>query len=483
MIPEIAIIGHPNEGKSSVLSTLAEDDSVRISPIPGETIECRSFPVIIDGRELLRFTDTPGFQNPRRLLAELETMTGNSQEKFSLLRKFTAASRKFRDDHELMGPIERGAGIIYVVDGSRPVRAVDRSEMEILRQIGKPRMAILNCKQDQNRFIEEWKEEFRKHFNTSRIFNAHKATYAERIELLETLRAIDQDWSPVLTDIINAIKDNWEVRTRTSATLICTQLSESLALTLSEPIHDHANTTAQEKQLLTEYQKQITTLEQRTQKKIKALYKHRIFNCPLPPYSVLSEDLFSGRSWRMLGLTPRQTAILGGISGAAIGAGIDIAALGHGLGLITALGTITGAVGAVAGGSMMKARSSILGITVAGPELQIGPARNISLLFVLLNRALLFYRHTINWAHGRRDYQNIQPSVNDPELTGFTGKWPAASLKICNGFFQAARKNDISRDKEWREFEQILYKEMMSIAEAGTKETQRSTRPSFNEQH
>ena len=72
-IPEFAILGHPNEGKSSVLSTLAEDDSVRVSPIPGETTECRSFPVIIDGREVLRFTDTPGFQNPARVLVRDET--------------------------------------------------------------------------------------------------------------------------------------------------------------------------------------------------------------------------------------------------------------------------------------------------------------------------------------------------------------------------------------------------------------------------
>ena len=35
-IPEFAIVGHPNEGKSSVVSTLAEDDSVRISAYPGE---------------------------------------------------------------------------------------------------------------------------------------------------------------------------------------------------------------------------------------------------------------------------------------------------------------------------------------------------------------------------------------------------------------------------------------------------------------
>jgi ribosome biogenesis GTPase A len=49
-VPEFAVVGHPNEGKSSVLSTLAEDDSVRISPVPGETRECRRFPVRVDGR-------------------------------------------------------------------------------------------------------------------------------------------------------------------------------------------------------------------------------------------------------------------------------------------------------------------------------------------------------------------------------------------------------------------------------------------------
>ena len=156
--PEIAIIGHPNEGKSSVLSTLAEDDSVRISPTPGETTECRTFPVIIDGREVLRFTDTPGFQHPQRILEALKTFSGNSEDRLHQLREFTGSSSELRDDHELLHPVARGAGIIYVVDGSRPVRNVDRSEMEILRQIGKPRMAILNCKQQGNQYIEEWKE-------------------------------------------------------------------------------------------------------------------------------------------------------------------------------------------------------------------------------------------------------------------------------------------------------------------------------------
>ena len=62
--PVFAVVGHPNEGKSTVLSTLAEDDRVGVSPFPGETTECQAFPVVIDGREVLRFVDTPGFQYP-----------------------------------------------------------------------------------------------------------------------------------------------------------------------------------------------------------------------------------------------------------------------------------------------------------------------------------------------------------------------------------------------------------------------------------
>src|SRR5512141_2659351 len=109
MIPEFAIIGHPNEGKSSVLSTLAEDDSVRVSPTPGETTECRTFPVLIDGVEILRFTDTPGFQNPRRVLHELQAFAG--PDMIRLFREAFRADAELRDDCELLLPVARGAGI------------------------------------------------------------------------------------------------------------------------------------------------------------------------------------------------------------------------------------------------------------------------------------------------------------------------------------------------------------------------------------
>lgn len=466
MVPEIAIVGHPNEGKSSVLSTLAEDDSVVVSPVPGETVRCRTFPVVIDHREVLRFTDTPGFQNPVRLLAEISSYHGSSVEKFARLLAVTASSPEFRDDHELLSPIARGAGIIYVVDGSRPVRTVDRSEMEILRLIGKPRMAVLNCKRTEERYLEDWKDEFRKHFNASRQFNAHRATYRERIELLEALKAIDQDWQELLNRIIDAFKQDWNARARASSAAICALLRDSLTLELSCPLDASRSQAEQERELLVSYSSRIKEREASAHQHIRALFKHNIFKYQLPEHSILRAELFSERSWRMLGLTPKQVAVTGALGGAAVGAGIDVAALGHGLGLFTALGSLTGAVGALAGGRRLAAETAGLSATLAGSRLRLGPARDISMMLVLINRALLFYRHTSNWAHGRRDYPVPADRDGSPETNGFTRNWSTAEMKICRRFFTSLNRRDPARSAEAeQDLQQLLWETMMSISD------------------
>jgi len=466
MIPEIAIIGHPNEGKSSVLSTLAEDDSVRVSPLPGETTVCRTFPIVIDGKEVLRFTDTPGFQNPLRIVAELRKLSGSGDTLLAALMNFTGSSPEFKDDHELMLPVERGAGIIYVVDGSRPVRSVDRAEMEILRLIGRPRMAVINCKNDENQYLEEWKDEFRKHFNANRLFNAHRATYIERIELLETLKAIDQDWQQILSEIIDSFKKDWESRTRASAQIIRSLLSSTISLRLVDTISSDDNDSVLEKKLFERYSSEIGAKEAESHRKIRALFKHNIFNYELPPHSILREDLFSEKTWQLLGLTQKQLVLLGTISGAAVGAGIDIAALGHGLGLFTALGGIAGSIGALTGKNRMTTDASFMGVKLAGPQIQIGPAENISLLFVLVNRALLYYHHTINWAHGRRDYE--AGALYGPELDAqrYTRAWSARQMKTCQEFFIAMTKDASgeSRQTAGQALENLLFSALMSIS-------------------
>ncbi|GBC60610.1 DUF3482 domain-containing protein [Desulfonema ishimotonii] len=442
-IPEFAIVGHPNEGKSSVVSTLAEDDSVRISPTPGETIECQTFPVVIDGQEIIRFTDTPGFQNPGQSLQWMKNYQGADELIVQVFREAHLGDPDFRDDCELFVPIVRGAGIIYVVDGSRPIRQMDKAEMEILRLTGRPRMAIINCKESDAIYLEQWKSEFRKHFNSVRIFNAHKATYAERISLLESLKGIDQDWQPALETVISAFKKDWEHRNVLTTDIISAMLTDCLTFSMNRNFTEKSDEAALKKSLQAEYVRAIGQIEKKAHGRIRRLFKHNIFNYDLPPQSILREDLFNEKTWQFLGLTQTQLITLAGITGGAIGAALDIAAAGLTFGIFTALGGAVGAGWAALGGGKKLAKSKVVGMDLGGQQIRVGPNENIQFLYILLDRALIFYSHIINWAHGRRDYP-VVPAGKKSEAAkaGVTTTWDAESQKICGAFFKAIRSGE-----------------------------------------
>ncbi len=444
MIPEFAIVGHPNEGKSSVVSTLAEDDSVRISPVPGETLVCQTFPVVIDGREIIRFVDTPGFQTPQKTLKWMKEYNGPEER---MLRDFIDShmdNPDFRDDCELLSPIGKGAGIIYVVDGSRPVRKVDISEMEILRLTGRPRMAIINCKDENTRYLEKWKNEFRKNFNSIRVFNAHKATYAERIALLESLKSIDQDWQDALETVISAFKKDWDLRNTITSDIICTMLKDCLEYTESELFTENSNEEMVKKKLARKFNLAIEKIEKKAHKKIRSLYKHNIFNLSLPPYSILHDDLFGEKTWQFLGLTQKQIIAAAGIGGAAAGAALDLVAHGFSLGLFAAVGGAIGAGWAALGGGKKLAKTKMVGMNLGGHKITVGPIDNIQFMYILLDRALIFYSHVINWAHGRRDYEKSLNKNKSRTIikAGITTDWDSETKSICNNFFTAIRKGD-----------------------------------------
>ncbi len=436
-VPEFAVIGHPNEGKSSVLSTLAEDDSVRISPMPGETRECQAFPVCIDGREIIRFTDTPGFQNPQK---SLQWMQGYQGDDGNLIADFIAAHRDdpdFQDDCKLLTPLLRGAGIIFVVDGSRPLRNMDKAEMEILRLTGCPRMAIINCKDADTTWLGKWQSEFRKHFNSIRLFNSCQATYGERIELLESLKGIDQALHPVLDKVVRSFKEDWEQRNTQVVELLLDLIEEGIGYSRSLPLKTGEDEEPLKKKLHKEYENFLRRREEGCQKEIRALYKHNIFNLELPAHPILQEDLFSEKTWEFLGLNSSQLIMAGALSGAAIGAGIDVAAAGLSFGVFSTIGGLVGAAGTALKGRTFLSDTRLLGMRLDTQQVTVGPVKNIQLLFVLLDRQFLFYSHVVNWAHGRRDHETLTGSDETlPAKFGYSADWNSQDRRICSRFFE-----------------------------------------------
>ncbi len=463
MIPEFAVLGHPNEGKSSVVSTLTEDDQIKVSPIPGETTISRNYTITIDGKDIIQFVDTPGFQVPRQTLAWFKAFEGDPGK---IVDRFIDVFKNdpfFADECELLGPVARGAGIIYVVDGARPVRDDDLAEMEILRLTGRPRMAIINSKTDEKDYTLDWKLEFRKHFNSIRVFNSNKANFTERIKILESLKSIDQEWENALSRVILAFKEDWQKRNRLVTALMIQTIEKSLSFSISEPVTSSYDPEKLKEKLNKKYQAHIKTLEKKLFKQIRAVFKHHLFEYHLPEYSILNHDLFSKQTWEILGLTKGQLAAAGAIIGGSMGAVIDTAFAGHTLGLFTAMGGILGAGSALFGGKKITQKQG--GGWFGGDKFQLGPNKNLQFLYILIDRALIYYSHIINRAHGRRDFSD-PPGGIDIEKKGYSTGFSASQRNVCAKFFKVATDTSLIKEKTiLSKFEELIESVLNDISE------------------
>jgi Domain of unknown function (DUF3482). len=362
-----------------------------------------------------------------------------------MLERFVEAHKndqRFSGESELFIPLISGAGIIYVIDASRPLRSVDIAEMEILRLTGIPRMAIINNKDETNTYLDTWRNELRKHFNSIRVFNAHMATYAQRIALLESLKAIDQQWEKTLGTVIQAFKDDWSRRIATLSFFICDMIKDALRYQASRNFSDEAQIETLRHRLVNDYRKEIASIEKQAHSKIKKLFKHNIFEYALPEQSIAGDDLFEQKTWQVLGLSPWQLAAVGAAAGGGIGIGLDAATAGITFGVFTFSGALLGAGSALMGGkraSKAVVKGPKLGnyqgaVPIGGLQLRIGPVMNIQFPFILLDRALIFYSLAINWAHGRRGRRDKdKPERKD---ISYVSSFTAAQRTTCTELFR-----------------------------------------------
>ena len=403
--PMIAVLGQPNEGKSSVLSTLTEDDRVGISDTPGETVICREFPVEIDGKVLLTLVDTPGFQHPRAVhdwFAENEGPEVNLPEKFIQAHQ---SQEKFAHDCELLKPLAKGAGVLYVINAARPVGRNDKYQMELLRLARNPRMAVINRKQDLAEFEADWRAACEKNFNSIWEFNAHKAGFSDRLHLLEGLKAINQNWSQTLSKTVDALKQNWESRLDRSAELLADLLEESILHVEKRSKRGKENDSALQEALLKDYRKELHKKEDRIRGELRDVFRHTRWDGLTEGLELVNQDLFCQEVAAALGLSRKQLTWVGGLSGAAIGGGLDIAVGGASLLAGTGLGgLIGGTLGYFATGTLPDVKVGPM--SLGSRQLTVGPNKNLNFPFILADRYFMYFERVVSWAHGRRDYES-----------------------------------------------------------------------------
>lgn len=402
--PRFAIVGHPNKGKSSIVATLAEDDSVAISPHPGTTTQAHTYPMRLDGEVLYELIDTPGFQRARETLAWLSAHDRGAGARAAVVREFVEAhanDSRFHDERELLAPIIAGAGILYVVDGSRPYGRQYEAEMEILRWTGRPRMALINLITKGNH-VEEWRAALSQYFSIVRVFDAVRADFGKRIELLRAFGAIDESWAPPLNRAADALTADRSRRKRLAALEIAELLIGVLTVTVTEPLRDEQADAAALEKARNKLRNEVRVRERAARRAVQDLYHHRGLEPQESAAAVLVDDVFSSRSFNVFGMSATQLAWTGAASGAVMGSVVDVALGGASLLLGAGIGAALGAFGTVAGAGRL-AKVQVLGQTLGGYQLRVGPITDPNLPWVILGRALLHVKLLAERNHARRE--------------------------------------------------------------------------------
>lgn len=403
-----AVVGRVNKGKSSIIATLAEDERVAVSTLPGTTRDVTEFPVVVDGVTLFTLVDTPGFEQASAALAELQEVDVSPDRRAARVSELVArwsAAGEFEEECRLLTPILAGAAILYVVDGEKPYRDNYRAEMEILRWTGQPSMALIN-RVGAGDQASAWRRALDQYFKVVRDFDAQKATFEERIRLLTTLRELHEPFREPVQRAIDALRAEDERRRGEAAQII----SELLLGGITFFMQTRGEHSIDPSKIETEFHDRLRAMEHEARDRLARLYQHDRLTWKKAQElarPIFGEDLFAERTWASLGLSATQLlatyAISGALTGGLIDAGVGAASFGAG----AALGALLGA-GATALHLQKRFESATrldglvdrLRTTVtSGPAYRVGPVRHPNFPFVLLDRALRYHDAVRNRAH------------------------------------------------------------------------------------
>jgi GTPase Era involved in 16S rRNA processing len=149
---EIAVVGHTNAGKTSLLRTLARrSDFGEVSDRPGTTRHVESVDLRVEGRPAVRYLDTPGLEDPTGLLAALGPLRADMTppQRIRAFLQGADARDRFEQEAKVLRALLGVDAALFVIDCREPVVAKFRCEVEILAACGKPVLPVLNFVRDE----------------------------------------------------------------------------------------------------------------------------------------------------------------------------------------------------------------------------------------------------------------------------------------------------------------------------------------------
>jgi hypothetical protein len=385
----LAVVGHTNVGKTSLLRTLTRDVGFgEVSHRPSTTRHVEGARLSVDGEALLELYDTPGLEDAIALLDYLERLDrpGERLDGPARTERFlqgSEARQRFEQEAKVLRQLLASDAGLYVIDAREPVLAKYRDELQVLAGCGKPLLPVLNFVSAADHREADWREALaRLGLHALVRFDSVAPPEDGERRLYESLALLLEHSRPALQRLIDDQQAQRVARHASATRLIAELLIDCAAC--------RRNATQEQGAAAVEALRQaVRQREQRCVAQLLGLYAFRLEDANSADLPLTDgrwgDDLFNPETLKQLGVKVGS----GVAAGAAAGAGIDLLVGGLTLGLATI-------AGAVAGGALQTVRgygARLLGklkgqreLTVDDNVLRLLALRQQQLLAVLARR-------------------------------------------------------------------------------------------------
>lgn len=345
---KLAVVGHTNTGKTSILRTLLRDvyfGEVKNEAATTRHVERAQLTDNQTGEVLVTLYDTPGLEDASGLMDWLEDNTASRRDGIERLQQFLAtdnaqggdalgSSEDYSQEAKVIRQLLASDMAIYVVDAREPVLGKYKDELTILSWAAIPVMPVFNFTDSQDANIDEWQTMLaRRNLHISTRFDSVAFEFADEMRLWQNLATM-LTHAEMLEQLMERRTENW-ARLYDEANIIIADFLLNVAAFVQEINEDD-----DPMPVLQQMQEAVRQSERSMQHKLLNLYKfydNAVAATPLE-LQAYQQDPFDPELLKSYGI--RTTS--GAAAGALLGLGIDAAALGTTLGLGAAIGGIAG---------------------------------------------------------------------------------------------------------------------------------------------
>jgi len=165
----MAVVGHTNTGKTSLLRTLTRNRSFgEVHDAPGTTRHVQGAPVLLGDEVVLVWYDTPGLEDSMGLRDAMDAVSATERrlegpDRVARFLDDPTDSARFEQESRVLKQVQDSDAVLYVVDVREPVLGKHRDELFVLQLCAKPVVPILNFTAREDAKPGPWVETFARH--------------------------------------------------------------------------------------------------------------------------------------------------------------------------------------------------------------------------------------------------------------------------------------------------------------------------------